>query len=59
MVFEILAFHGFTLTLLIMAIIVVVALAIFRYLVALIIAGIRVVALLILIFGGIPIPSRS
>jgi hypothetical protein len=59
MALEILTFHGSTLTLLIIAIIAVVALAIFRLLIPLIIAGIIVVVLLILIFGGIPIPSGS
>lgn len=58
MAFEILAFEGSTLGLLIIAAIAVVALAIFRFLVPLIIAGIIVVVLLVLIFGGIPIPSR-
>ena len=57
MAFEILAFEGSTLTLLIIAIIAVIALAFFRFLIPLIIAGIIVVVLLILIFGGIPVPS--
>ena len=57
MAFEILAFEGSTLTLLIIAVIAVIALAVFRFLIPLIIAGIVVVLLLILIFGGIPVPS--
>ena len=57
MAFEILAFEGSTLTLLIIAVIAVIALAVFRFLIPLIVAGIVVVVLLILIFGGIPVPS--
>lgn len=57
MAFEILAFQGSTLALLIITAIAVVALAVFRFLIPLIIAGIIVVVLLILIFGGIPIPE--
>jgi hypothetical protein len=55
--FEILAFEGSTLTLLIIAIIAVIALAVFRFLIPLVIAGIVVVVLLIVIFGGIPVPT--
>jgi hypothetical protein len=54
---EILPFQGSTVSLLISALIAVVILAVFRILTPLIIAGIIVVVLLILIFGGIPIPS--
>jgi hypothetical protein len=53
---EILPFEGSTLTLLIIAAIAVIALAVFRLLVPLIIAAIIVIVLIILIFGGIPIP---
>jgi hypothetical protein len=53
---EILPFAGSTMTLLIIAAIAVIALAVFRLLVPLIIAVIIVVVLLILIFGGIPVP---
>lgn len=42
---------------LVLSLIAVVALAVFRFLIPLIIAGIIVVVLLIVIFGGIPIPS--
>jgi hypothetical protein len=56
MAFEILAFQGSTPALLIIAAIAVVALAVFRFLIPLIVAGIIVIVLLILIFGGIPIP---
>lgn len=54
-VIDILPFQGSTLSLLVIALIAVIALAIFRFLVPLIIAGIIVVLLLVLIFGGIPI----
>ena len=54
-VIDILPFKGSTLSLLVIALIAVIALAIFRFLVPLIIAGIIVVLLLVLIFGGIPI----
>ncbi len=57
MAIEILQFQGSTLTLLVLSLIAVVALAVFRFLIPLIIAGIIVVVLLIVIFGGIPIPS--
>jgi hypothetical protein len=53
---EILPFEGSTLTLLIIAAIAVIALAVFRLLVPLIIAAIIVIVLIILIFGGIPVP---
>ena len=59
MVFELLAFEGSTLALLIIAAIAVVALAVFRFLIPLVIAGIVVVVLLILIFGGIPVPALT
>ena len=59
MTFEILAFHGSTLTLLIIAAIAVIALAVFRFLIPLVIAGIVVAVLLVLFFGGIPIPSHA
>ena len=54
-VIDILPFKGSTLSLLVIALIAIIALAIFRFLVPLIIAGIIVVLLLVLIFGGIPI----
>ena len=54
-VIDILPFQGSTLSLLVIALIAVIALAIFRFLVPLIIAGIIVILLLVLIFGGIPI----
>ena len=54
-VIDILPFKGSTLSLLVIALIAVIALAIFRFLVPLIIAGIIVILLLVLIFGGIPI----
>jgi len=57
MAIEILQFQGSTLTLLVLSLIAVVALAVFRFLIPLIIPGIVVVVLLIVIFGGIPIPS--
>ncbi len=57
MAIEILQFQGSTLTLLVLSLIAVVALAVFRFLIPLIVAGIIVVVLLIVIFGGIPIPS--
>ena len=54
-VIDILPFQGSTLSLLVIALVAVIALAIFRFLVPLIIAGIIVILLLVLIFGGIPI----
>ena len=54
-VIDILPFQGSTISLLVIALIAVIALAIFRFLVPLIIAGIIVILLLVLIFGGIPI----
>jgi len=54
-VIDILPFKGSTLSLLVIALIAVIALAIFRFLVPLIIAGIIAILLLVLIFGGIPI----
>jgi len=54
-VIDILPFKGSTLSLLVIALIAVIALAIFRFLVPLIIAGIMAILLLVLIFGGIPI----
>jgi hypothetical protein len=54
---EILPYEGSTMTLLIIAAIAVVALAVFRLLVPLIIAAVIVVVLIILVFGGIPVPS--
>ena len=53
-VIDILPFQGSTLSLLVIALVAVIALAIFRFLVPLIIAGIIVILLLVLIFGGIP-----
>ena len=57
MAFEILAFEGSTLTLLIVAVIAVIALAVFRFMIPLVIAGIVVVVLLVVVFGGIPVPA--
>lgn len=54
-VIDILPFQGSTLSLLVIALIAVIALAIFRFLVPLIIACIIAALLLVLIFGGIPI----
>ena len=54
-VIDILPFKGSTLSLLVIALIAVIALAIFRFLVPLIIAGIIAILLLVLIFGGIPV----
>lgn len=54
-VIDILPFKGSTLSLLVIALIAVIALAIFRFLVPLIIAVIIAILLLVLIFGGIPI----
>lgn len=54
-VIDILPFKGSTLSLLVIALIAVIALAIFRFLIPLIIAGIIAILLLVLIFGGIPI----
>lgn len=54
-VIDILPFKGSTLSLLVIALIAVIALAIFRFLVPLIIVGIIAILLLVLIFGGIPI----
>ena len=54
-VIDILPFKGSTLSLLVIALIAVIALAIFRFLVPLIIASIIVILLFVLIFGGIPI----
>jgi hypothetical protein len=59
MAIEILPFQGSSLTLLIMALIAMVVLAIFRLLIPLIIAGIIIIVLLILVFGGVPIPTGS
>lgn len=53
---DILPFEGSTLSLLIIAAIVIVALAIFRFLVPLIIAVVIAIVLMILLFGGIPVP---
>ncbi len=55
-VIDLLPFKGSTISLLVIALIAIVALAIFRFLIPLIIAGIIVILLLILIFGGIPVP---
>ncbi len=54
-ILDILPFKGSTLYLLVIALIAVIALAIFRFLVPLIIAGIIAILLLVLIFGGIPV----
>ena len=53
---DILPFEGSTWSLLIIAAIVIVALAIFRFLVPLIIAVVIAIVLMILLFGGIPVP---
>ncbi len=53
---DILPFEGSTMSLLIIAAIVIVALAILRFLIPLIIAVVIAIVLLILLFGGIPIP---
>ncbi len=55
-VIDILPFKGSTISLLIIALIAIIALAVFRFLIPLIVAGIIVILLLVLIFGGIPIP---
>ena len=55
-VVDILPFKGSTLTLLVISLIAIIALAIFRFLIPLIIAGIIIILLLVLIFGVIPIP---
>ncbi len=55
-VIDILPFKGSTVSLLIIALIAIIALAIFRFLIPLIIAGIIVVLLLFFIFGGLPVP---
>ena len=53
---NIISYNGSILALLIVALIAIVALAIFKFLIPVIIAGIIIVVLLILIFGGIPFP---
>lgn len=53
---DILPFEGSTMSLLIVAAIVIIALAIFRFLVPLIIAVVIAIVLMILLFGGIPVP---
>ncbi len=53
---DILPFEGSTMTLLVIAVIVVIALAILRFLIPLIIAVVIAIVLMILFFGGIPIP---
>lgn len=55
-VIDILPFKGSTLSLLVIALIAVIALAIFRFLIPLIIVGIIAILLLVLIFGGMPVP---
>lgn len=54
-IIDILPFKGSTLSLLVIALIAVIALAIFRFLIPLVIAGIIAILLLVLIFGGIPV----
>lgn len=54
---DILPFEGSTMSLLIIAGIVIVALAIFRFLIPLIIAVVVAIVLMIILFGGIPIPG--
>ena len=53
---SIISYKGSIFTLLIIALVAIVALAILRFLIPVIIAGIIIVVLLILIFGAIPIP---
>lgn len=53
---DILPFEGSTMCLLIVAAIVIVALAILRFLIPLIVAVVVAIVLLILLFGGIPVP---
>lgn len=53
---DILPFEGSTMSLLIVAAIVIVALAILRFLVPLIIAVVVAIVLMILLFGGMPVP---
>ncbi len=55
-VIDILPFKGSTISLLVIALIAIIALAIFRFLIPLIIVGIIAILLLVLIFGGIPVP---
>jgi hypothetical protein len=57
MAIDILVFGGSLFALLIVAALAIVVLAVFRFLIPLIIFGIIAVILLILIFGGIPIPN--
>jgi hypothetical protein len=52
--FDILPYHGSTISLLVIALIAIVALAIFRFLIPLIIAVVIAIVLVILLFGGIP-----
>lgn len=54
---DIFPYEGSTITLLVIAAIAIIALAVFRFLIPLIIAGIIVIILLILVSGGIPIPN--
>lgn len=54
---DILPYEGSTLTLLIIALIAIVALALLRFFVPLIIAIIIAIVIVIILFGGIPIPS--
>lgn len=54
---DILPFEGSTMSLLIIAAIVIVALAILRFLIPLIIAVVVAIVLMIILFGGIPIPG--
>lgn len=54
---DILPYQGSTLTLLVIAAIAVVALAFFRLIIPLIVVAIIAAVLVILLFGGIPIPG--
>lgn len=54
---DVLPFEGSTLTLLILAAIAIIVLAVFRLLIPVIVVGIIIIVLLILVFGGIPVPS--
>jgi hypothetical protein len=56
---DILPYQGSTISLLVIALIAIVALAIFRFLIPLIIAVVIAIVLVIVLFGGIPIPSLT
>jgi hypothetical protein len=54
---DILPYEGSTLTLLIIALIAIVALALLRFFVPLIIAIIIAIVIVVILFGGIPVPD--